>query len=202
MTTKSSLLFHKQDCFAAIATTKCICLILCFSFLCQGKQNNLSEEPTLFFVDNECNVPVYVSDANFVHKRQNKYLVIATHGWIEHSPWPGELAKAIYEKVDANEWLCGWYDWRKQAKVINPTDAAIYARDTAGPDLAQRIINLNRDCEHIHLIGHSAGSWAISEAAKILAKKTHARLHLTFLDAYIPFGWDETQLANISDPNT
>ncbi|MDD5458266.1 MAG: hypothetical protein PHF37_02605 [Phycisphaerae bacterium] len=180
-----------------------IFFVLSFSFLCQCKQNDFPEHPTLFFIANDGNVPIYAADANFIPDRQNKYLVVATHGWIEHSPWPGELAKAIYEKVDPNQWLCSWYDWRKQAKVVNPADAAIYARDTAGPDLAQKIIHLGTDYEHIHLIGHSAGSWAISEAAKILAaKEPHARLHLTFLDAYIPIGWDESQLADINDPNT
>jgi hypothetical protein len=52
------------------------------------------------------------------------------------------------------------------------------------------------------LIGHSAGCWAISEAAKIIAKKTKADIHLTFLDAYVPLGWDANSLGNISvEPN-
>jgi hypothetical protein len=130
-------------------------------------------------------------------------IVIATHGWFEHETWPKDLVLAIREKVDANEWLCGWFDWREEATVINPRDAAEYARDKAGPLLAEQILKLSKNPEHVHLIGHSAGSWAISEAAKIIAKQTNASLQLTFLDAYVPLGWDANELGNIPmEPNT
>jgi hypothetical protein len=125
-------------------------------------------------------------------------IVIATHGWIERVRWPEELAKSIVNKVDSNEWLCGWFDWMAEAKVVNPRDAAQYAKDKAGPLLAQKILKISKNPRHIHLIGHSAGSWAITEAAKIIAKETQAEIHLTFLDAYVPMGWDANELGNIA----
>lgn len=129
-------------------------------------------------------------------------LVVVTHGWFEDKPWAKELAFAIAGKVDSKQWLCGWFDWRARAKEINPTDAAEYGRDVAGPMLAERILRLSKDFKHIHLIGHSAGSWVISEAAKVIAKETKANIHLTFLDAYVPPFWDEKELGDFTnEPN-
>jgi hypothetical protein len=62
-------------------------------------------------------------------------LVVATHGWIEkgRGDWPEDMAVEICKRADANIWLCGYFDWSRGAKTINPTDAAKYARDVAGP---------------------------------------------------------------------
>jgi hypothetical protein len=148
-------------------------------------------EPTLY----------WVKEPNLARSDGLK-VVVATHGWIEYKRWPEELATAIRNKVDANEWLCGWFDWRADARVINPRNAAEYARDKAGPLLAQQILKISKNPKHVHLIGHSAGSWAISEAAKIIAKETQADIHLTFLDAYVPLGWDANELGDIAiEPN-
>jgi hypothetical protein len=131
-----------------------------------------------------------------------KYLVVATHGWIEEKGWPQDLVLDIYDKVDGDKWLCGWFDWRPQSRTINPTNTTKYAKETAGPMLAGKILALSPNFEHIHLIGHSSGSWAINEAARILAKKTKATIHLTFLDAYVPPFWRQSELADIvKDPN-
>jgi len=138
----------------------------------------------------------WVKEPNLSHSDGLK-IVIATHGWIEYERWPADLATAIRDKVDTNEWLCGWFDWRAEAKVINPREAAQYARDKAGPLLAQQILRITKNPKHVHLIGHSAGSWVISEAAKIIAKETQADIHLTFLDAYVPLGWDANEFGNI-----
>jgi hypothetical protein len=131
-----------------------------------------------------------------------KYLMIATHGWIEANGWPQDLALDIYDRVDANDWLCGWFDWRPQAQTFYPTNATKYAKQSAGPMLAEQILTMSINFEHIHLIGHSSGSWVINEAARILAKKTKATIHLTFLDAYVPPFWRQSELADIvNDPN-
>ena len=112
------------------------------------------------------------------------------------------MALDIKYKVDLNEWVCGWFDWRNEAKVINPKDAAHFARDTAGKMLAEQILKISNNPRHIHLIGHSSGCWAISEAAKVIAQKTNANIHLTFLDAYVPLGWDANSLGDIpAEPN-
>lgn len=131
-----------------------------------------------------------------------KKLVIITHGWVEDKTWPADIAEGMAKKVDNGEWLCGWFDWRTQAMVLNPTDAAKYAKEKAGTILAEKITALSKNFSHIHLIGHSAGSWAINEASNILAKQTKATFHLTFLDAYVPPFWDEKELGSIgSEPN-
>ncbi len=126
-------------------------------------------------------------------------LAIAAHGWIEkgQNGWPEEMADAIQSRVDPNDWLCGYFDWAEGARTINATSAAKYARDIAGPSLAKQILKLDLNLQHIHLIGHSTGCWAISEAAKILAKKTKADIHLTFFDAYVSVFWEESSLGDV-----
>lgn len=129
-----------------------------------------------------------------------KGLVIVTHGWIEkgRGDWAEDMAKAIAGRVDANDWICGYFDWSDGAETINPTDAARFARDVAGPQLARQILKTDRNWRHIHLLGHSCGCWVVSEAAKILAKETQADVHLTFFDAYVPARWDEESLADVN----
>lgn len=126
-------------------------------------------------------------------------LVVVTHGWIEKGKggWPEDMAAAIRERTEPNAWLCGYFDWSEGARTFNATNAAEYARDVAGPRLAEEIIKLGGNFQHIHLIGHSGGCWAVSEAAKILAGKTKADIHLTFLDAYTPAFWEESSLGDI-----
>ena len=165
--------------------------------------NKPQDKPTLYVAVGEPNHQMLKADEVNRPQTDGLKIVIATHGWIEREPWPGKLAMAFRNKVDSNEWLCGWFDWHHEAMVVNPRDAAQYARDTAGKMLAEQILKLSNNPWHVHLIGHSAGSWAISEAAKIIAKKTNASIHLTFLDAYVPLGWDANSLGNLSaEPNT
>jgi hypothetical protein len=186
-------------------TLKKICFIYLFAFSTQeifatGSQK--PHQPRLFWAADEPNGTITWAEELNTPRSDGLKIVIATHGWFEREPWPANLATAIKSKVDPNEWLCGWFDWRKEAKFVNPRDAAAYARDKAGPLLAHQILKFSKNPKHIHLIGHSAGCWAISEAAKIIAKQTSANIHLTFLDAYVPLGWDANELGNIKlEPN-
>lgn len=158
-----------------------VIVVLCVSSCKQCKDDSL------YFVDSSQPVPP-----------AKRSLIIVTHGWIEKGDqWPKEMAMAIRGRVDSNQWLCGYFDWSKGANKVNPTDAAQYARDTAAVVLAEEILKLGADFKHIHLIGHSGGCWAISEAAKILARQTSADLHLTFFDAYVPLSWKQSELGNI-----
>ena len=131
-------------------------------------------------------------------------LVVVTHGWMDkgENSWPNEMAAAISDRVDPNEWVCASYDWKGGSVVITSVQAAEYARDIAGPRLAKALLELGTDFKHIHLIGHSAGTWTIHSAAKrIAAARPDIRLHLTFLDAYVPSQWDEEELGHVfSDP--
>lgn len=130
-------------------------------------------------------------------------VVVVTHGWLEKGggDWPEEMAIEIEKKVDPNLWACGYFDWSKGAVTLNPTNAAKYARDVGGEKLAEQILGLGGALNHIHLIGHSSGCWAVSEAAKILAKETKADIHLTFLDAYVPLRWKENLLGDVNVPS-
>jgi hypothetical protein len=138
------------------------------------------------------------ADSPVGNQLQKENLVVVVHGWLDkgNGDWPEDMAKQIAKRVDCNHWDCGYFDWSKGADKINPTDAAEYGRDVAGPQLAAKILDKFRNTEHIHLIAHSSGCWVISEAAKILAVQTDADLHLTFLDCYVPTGWDESLLGN------
>jgi hypothetical protein len=141
-----------------------------------------------------------ILDPNLKIQASVNKAVIVTHGWIDKasSDWPADIAEEIRKKVDPNEWICIFFDWQGGAAVVNPIDAVKYARDIAGPRLAKAILKLGK-FEHIHLIAHSAGSWAIDNAAKIIVKGTKPEIHLTFLDAYVPPGWAESELGDIKD---
>jgi len=154
-------------------------------------------DPVLYLAVQEPNAPPFVAASRELACDKSN-LVIITHGWYEREPWPAWMALAIQQRTDGDNWQCGWFDWRRQARQLLPSTAAKIARDSTGPLLGRTILQLSRNWKHIHLIGHSAGSWAINEAARMVANQTPAHLHLTFLDAYVPNGWDEKELGRIS----
>ena len=189
-----------------------ITLVLFFAYMTQTGRGAVNvdmlfygesaKSPTLFIVAGEPNGKIAEFNDVNLPRTDGLKIVVATHGWIERDPWPQDLALKIKHKVDANEWACGWFDWLHDARVINPRDAAQFARDQGGKLLAEQILKLSKNPQHVHLIGHSAGSWVISETAKIITKNTTASIHLTFLDAYVPLGWDANSLGDISEePN-
>ncbi len=153
----------------------------------------VAAEPNVV-IDASVKIPVTVDKA-----------VIVTHGWIDKAQrdWPQTMAEAIRQKTDPNEWVCGCFGWSGGSAVITSIHAARYARDIAGPRLAAAILKLPTSIRHIHLIGHSAGSWTIESAARRIAKDCPGTsLHLTFLDAYVPQDWDPNELGKAtSDPN-
>ena len=156
-----------------------------------------ADRPVFYLVDTDANTPRFsVPTAQTRCPEPN--LVVITHGWYERQPWPGWTAQAITQKVDRRHWRCGWYDWRRLARCWRPSQSATMARDTVGPQLGYRIVRLSRNWRHVHLIGHSAGSWAVNAAAEIIATETQASIHITFLDAYVPDGWKEEVLARIA----
>ncbi|NLK41783.1 MAG: hypothetical protein GX298_06985 [Planctomycetes bacterium] len=161
----------------------------------------------VFFVQHTILTPAVGAEPNVVMEGmdllnpQADKLVVAVHGWLDkgrNGGWPGRVAQAIYERVDPNQWVCAAFDWRGGARVVSSIQAAEYARDVAGPRLAAGLLALHKNFTHIHLIGHSAGSWAIHSAARRLAEYyPHATFHLTFLDAYVPSKWPPEELGTI-----
>jgi len=165
-------------------------LVILIVFVLLIRCNSHSAPGSLFFVQSH----------NFKPEQSSQYgLIVVVHGWIEKggNDWPEDMAAEIAKKVNSDLWLCGYFGWPEGADRINPTDAAKFARDTAGPRLADEIMQKFSDVRHIHLIGHSCGCWLINKAAKILAENTTADLHLTFLDAYVPMGWQQSRLGDI-----
>ncbi len=157
-------------------------------------------DPALYLLSQDSNGVHFVA-VNAGTVRDEPNLVIVTHGWYEREPWPANMALAIHQRVDGRGWCCGWYDWRGQASRLLPSDAAKLARDEAGPALGRQIVGLSRRWRHVHLIGHSAGSWLVNEAAVVIASQTSASIHVTFLDAYVPKGWDPGTLGRFAaDP--
>jgi hypothetical protein len=152
---------------------------------------NVSAEPNIV-VESNVRIPFSCNKA-----------VIVTHGFFDkaESDWPDDLANQIRHKTDPNRWICGFFDWRGGAAVINPVNAAKYGRDVAGPRLAKALLKLEPDLDHVHLIGHSAGCWTINSAARIIARQTDAQIHLTFLDAYVPAFWDQAEFGRIEGKN-
>ncbi len=152
---------------------------------------------TLYLVSSDVNVPCLRAVSQKTTCSE-PHLVVITHGWYERAPWPGEMALAIASEVDLRSWQCGWYDWRPQAHHLRPYDATKIGREHIGPALATGILRLSTHWRHVHLIGHSAGAWVVSEAASIVAARTQADIHITFLDAYVPSGWDEKALGKLA----
>jgi len=145
-----------------------------------------------------------VMDPNLNIPSSASNVVIVTHGWMDKgvNDWPADIAREIRKRVDPNEWICAFFDWQGGAAVVNPVDAVKYARTVAGPRLAKAVLNLGIKFEHIHLIAHSAGCWAIDAAAAKIADETQANIHLTFLDAYVPPFWKKSHLGKIESKNT
>lgn len=161
-------------------------------------------DPGIFLIHYHLLTPESAADANVVvaesvHVRDScDKVVIVTHGWIDKAgkDWPAVIARQVYDRVDPNEWMCAYFDWQMGAAVINPVDAAKYARDIAGVKLAKSYLKLMDRPAHVHLIGHSAGSWAVNTAAGIISKNTDCSIHITFLDAYVPPFWKQEELGN------
>jgi len=141
---------------------------------------------------------VVASDVNIAPGADK--IAVVTHGWTDKAAhdWPADIAGALAERTDPNEWVCAFFDWKGGAGVISPVDAAKYGRDIAGYRLVAALSRLPNRFRHVHLIGHSAGSWTINSAARLICQKLMpATLHLTYLDAYVPSGWDAGDLAEI-----
>ncbi len=160
----------------------------------------------LFAIQHELLTPEIAAEPNIVIAEgvaidpSADKLVIVTHGWLDkgEKSWPNKMADAVAARVEPNEWVCAAYDWKGGSVVFTSVQAAEYARDIAGLRLAAAVLKLDKPFKHIHLIAHSAGSWAIHAAAKRIAEvRPDTSFHLTFFDAYVPDKWDPNELGHI-----
>jgi len=189
-TTFSSLAFV----FLSILITRCSSLV---ARVTSDGRRATNSTAVLYLVNSDANALRFlVPSRETVCHEPN--LIVITHGWYEREPWPGWTATAIAGKVNLRHWRCGWCDWRGQARRLRPAKAATIGRDRVGPQLGRRIVQLSRAWRHVHLIGHSAGAWTVNAAAEIIARETEANIHITFLDAYVPDGWDEKALGKLA----
>lgn len=115
-------------------------------------------------------------------------LVIVTHGFepfgvLNDVSWVSSMADAIRTRAPAN-WLVIAYTWQGQAWGT-PGFALINARIQGGVYAAQLA---QQNWQHVHLIGHSAGSAFVEAAAKKFKEISPGTVvHSTFLDPYLSF---------------
>lgn len=118
-------------------------------------------------------------------------LVIVTHGWqpIFNSPlgpppipsWVTTLSDAIGARVPDN-WSVNPYDWTQTAWGPSPDVAIIFGK-IVGTLYGQQLAK--QHWQHVHLIGHSAGSAVIEAIAHALQSAPNPpTIHSTFLDPY------------------
>jgi hypothetical protein len=122
---------------------------------------------------------------------------VTTHGWIpagadpeKYVDWIVKMDADMRVKLDSS-WEVAFSDWsnKAQSDVLGVPGVLANAKEQ-GKLLAKSILDGDGGAEwkHVHLIGHSAGSYVISTAASMLVKARDAGtfkgdIHLTFLDA-------------------
>lgn len=112
-------------------------------------------------------------------------LIIVTHGWNterEDLPFWTTLRQRIDDQVGP-AWQVEFWDWADESNTPTP-GLALGKAVSQGLKLGNEIGN--QSYSHVHLIGHSAGSALISQAAyTIKASRGDATtIHLTYLDAF------------------
>ena len=134
--------------------------------------------------------------------------VVLAHGWNSNADaWPKAMATSIKAVIDNRQrerlidpngiWDVYYVDWPEAAgngcpvfginiSCLPPWNAYVNA-GPLGVSLGKFLLSKNYD--HIHLIGHSAGSNLIESAATFARPRGGKQpiIHSTFLDAYHPF---------------
>jgi hypothetical protein len=134
-------------------------------------------------------------------------LIYITHGWdypfnLGLSDWTVNVYNGFNNVIDDDSWCV--FIWRWNSKTLFPWEAMAKGFEE-GKLLAKSIVDANR-WEHVHLIGHSAGSAVIGVAAQALIDyraegKFSGTIHLTFLDPYTPFDVLEGTYGSTLGPN-
>ena len=137
-----------------------------------------------------------------ISKSNTTNLVVVVHGWntdddkfdTTWKPFATEIATNI---TAPGTWTVQPYDWTDDCGrlTLTPLAAASEAASTGfghglilGKTIAAKAYN------HVHLIGHSAGSALISAAARAIRVEAQLlgiqapKIHCTYLDAFVPPG--------------
>jgi len=125
--------------------------------------------------------------------QQAKNAVVIAHGWIGHGwagdqSWVTEMANAVTARLGPaeSEWEIIPIRWDDQQSLVTTAGAALDIADYVGAAVGTELVA--RGYEHIHFIGHSAGSGLVSAAADRASAISGVRIHSTFLDPYLPPG--------------
>ncbi|MCI5108227.1 MAG: hypothetical protein MRY49_00050 [Candidatus Pacebacteria bacterium] len=154
-----------------------------------------------------------------VLSKRAKGLLFITPGWNgDVETWPKDLAEIFKNEFVARKVLENWdiivFDWEDGAKGFEGDEGIIEANILRFPGgkpsvacrWAERLgkeygkLYARRSYVSAHLIAHSSGSWMINEIAREI-NSDECFVQTTFLDAYIPKGWEDRadELGDFSD---
>lgn len=152
-------------------------------------------------------------------KLRSSNLIILIHGWnrVENDNANGQgefkaLSEELDKAVDDGDWDVIQYHWEADAATgdlefdssrgpfdasfVNGIEAAEYAFQH-GVHLADILNRRFPKLERVHLIAHSAGSWAARSAAyRLLQQSGTTTIQVTLLDAFIPGDEDSEDIAD------
>lgn len=134
-------------------------------------------------------------------------LVLVTHGWLPSGfgdpdgtrEWVEGMADSIRAVVasDSETWVVEPYLWLDEAIAVKPVTAlgnAIQLGQIEGAVIGER------DYNHVHLIGHSAGAGFVTAATQMIkAVSPDTSVHATYLDAFTPHEFFENWYGTGSD---
>lgn len=139
-----------------------------------------------------------VTDRNL--DASTRKLIVLFHGW-NPDPVPvmydgdyGELADNIASQIAGTEWRMMKYRWEADAdtgainlsSAINGTEAAEISHQH-GWHLGALLNQVCPNLESIHVIAHSAGTWAARSTVRyLLARNASIRVQFTLLDPFMP----------------
>ena len=92
------------------------------------------------------------------------------------------VAHQLHNVSRNRQWDVVLYDWHQHSGGIGDWDEAYGSASAIGASLQP--VLASQGYQEVHLLGHSAGSWLISNASRNLPSPT--QVHLTYLDAFVP----------------
>lgn len=119
-------------------------------------------------------------------------LVVVTHGWRPDMTWVEAMTNIIIKYVagqNLNNWQVHAHKWLEKASQGGPKTALNNGKEE-GVNLGKQIAG--QGFGHVHLIAHSAGAGLIQSASEtIKSLRSDIVVHLTFLDAFVGFNYEE-----------